>query len=103
MNISDKYELIFFHLPKCAGKSIVNCLDIKTSDKTNVESGLIQTITLGHELAYWNSKVYPEKWNKYFKFTVVRNPWDKVVSLYHFRKKENDLYNNYSLSFYFDN
>ena len=92
MNISDKYELIFFHLPKCAGKSIVNCLDIKTSDKTNVESGLIQTITLGHELAYWNSKVYPEKWNKYFKFTVVRNPWDKVVSLYHFRKKENDLY-----------
>ena len=22
MNISDKYKLIFFHLPKCAGKSV---------------------------------------------------------------------------------
>ena len=36
MNISDKYKLIFFHLPKCAGKSITSVLDIKTNDKTNL-------------------------------------------------------------------
>ena len=92
MNISDKYQLIFFHLPKCAGRSVVNALDIKTSDKTNIKTGLGQTTLLGFEIAGWNNRIYPEKWNNYIKFTIIRNPWDRVVSLYHFRKKENDLY-----------
>jgi hypothetical protein len=92
MNISDKYKLIFFHLPKCAGRSVTTVLDIKTSDKTNINSGLKQTTLLGFEMEQWNKKIYPEKWDNYMKFTIVRNPWDRVVSLYHFRKKENDLY-----------
>ena len=29
--------------------------------------------------------VGPEVWNSYFKFTVIRNPFDKVVSWFHFR------------------
>ena len=92
MNISDKYKLIFFHLPKSAGKSVNEVLGVKTSDKTNIESGLKQTILLGTDLLVFNKKMYPEKWEEYIKFTIVRNPWDRLVSLYHFRKKENDLY-----------
>tara|TARA_Y100000310_G_scaffold217599_1_gene218649 strand:- start:2 stop:862 length:861 start_codon:yes stop_codon:yes gene_type:complete len=92
MNISDKYKLIFFHLPKCAGKSVINALEIKKLDKTNIKTDLKQTTLLGFEQAYWNQKIYPEKWNIYKKFTIVRNPWDRMVSLYHYRKKENDLY-----------
>jgi len=28
-----------------------------------------------------------EKWNSYFKFCVIRNPFDKVISAYHFQTK----------------
>jgi hypothetical protein len=44
---------------------------------------------------YWNhmsaqqirARVSPKVWNEYFKFTIERNPWDFVVSLYFWRKK----------------
>ena len=80
MNISDKYQLIFFHLPKCAGKSVVSSSEIKILDKTNIESKIRQTVALGFDYWYWNQKIYPKKWNEYTKFTIVINPWDRIVS-----------------------
>jgi len=32
---------------------------------------------------------YADDWDKMFKFSFVRNPWDKVVSHYHYRIKTN--------------
>ena len=74
MNISDKYKLIFFHYPKCAGKSVVDALGIKTSDKTNIESGMRQTIGYGTDYQHWNKTIYPEKWNTYKKqpFSLIQ-------------------------------
>ena len=46
-------------------------LDIKTSDKTNIDSGLKQTTLLGFEMEHWNKKIYPEKWDNYMKFTIM--------------------------------
>jgi len=32
-------------------------------------------------------------WNHYFKFTVIRNPYDKMVSGFYFRKKQKENHN----------
>ncbi len=34
------------------------------------------------------AKIAEDKWNNYFKFCCIRNPWDKVVSRFHFQNPE---------------
>lgn len=67
----DKHKCIFIHVPKTAGSSILSVFmgdDIRRSHKT----------------ADCFKSVNPEKFEKYFKFAFVRNPWDKVVSVYEY-------------------
>ncbi len=85
LNYSKKYPLIFFHIPKNAGKSICRALKI---DKEYHPSNLNQTVLLGDDI---KNSYTDQQWAQLFKFTIIRNPWDRMVSLYHFRKKENDL------------
>lgn len=40
-----------------------------------------------------------EIWDSYFTFTFERNPWDKMVSSYHFKKKTNKMPNPFPFSF----
>ncbi len=106
MNHSDKYKLIHFHIARTAGKSIRHILEIdhkkhpKHGDywKDDIEGvhkirfNFRRTINLGVDIerySEWNA------WDNYKKFTVIRNPFDRMVSLYHYRYKENDLYNNF--------
>lgn len=45
------------------------------------------------------SMIGKEQWDEAFKFTVVRNPWSKVVSHYQYRKRYNAQLKKYPLSF----
>ena len=85
LNLSKKYPLIFFHIAKNAGKSICDALQV---DKEFHPSHMNQTTLLGDDI---KESYSDEKWNELTKFTIIRNPWDRMVSLYHFRKKENHL------------
>lgn len=67
----DRYECIFIHVPKSAGTSICKTLF---------------GYQIGHQkyTDYFNSN--PQKTEQYFKFTFVRNPWDRLVSAYTYMK-----------------
>ncbi|MGH7885863.1 MAG: sulfotransferase family 2 domain-containing protein [Thermodesulfobacteriota bacterium] len=39
------------------------------------------------------ARISPEIWNSYYKFSIERNPWDKVLSYYYFAKQRYRRYN----------
>ncbi len=79
MPISDKYRAIFIHIPKNAGTSIIKILDMKRSF---------------HRAWKYYKDTFPDNWNNYFKFAVVRNPWDRVVSNYEYAKMEKSYWHS---------
>lgn len=64
----DKYQALFIHIPKSAGRSVVR--------------GLFDVKSVEHAPADWYQQLDPDKFDRYFKFTFVRNPWDRAVSAY---------------------
>ena len=74
--ISDLYRCMFIHIPKAAGSSIeLSSIFQDQRDKTGEYVG-------GHKTAMEYRRLYPDKFNKYFKFTFVRNPYSRLVSAY---------------------
>jgi hypothetical protein len=63
---------IFVHVPKCAGDSVKQSLF--GDDFSDVHRTLDEYADIFE----------PECITAYFKFTIVRNPWDRLVSAYHF-------------------
>jgi len=69
----DERHCIFVHIPKCAGIAVCQ--------------SLFGVPSCGHKpLRLFQIMYSPEEFRSYFKFTVVRNPWDRLVSAYCFLK-----------------
>jgi chondroitin 4-sulfotransferase 11 len=84
--IQDQYKCIFVHIIKTAGISICEALDMG-SKQCHYPASKIRT----------HPRCGEHKWEKYFKFTFVRNPYDKLVSQYHYNRAKFRLTD---LSFY---
>ena len=69
---NDKYRCIFTHIPKAAGISLESAL---FSEK------------VGHKRILHYALYDGRRFKDYFKFTFVRNPFDRVVSAFFFLKK----------------
>jgi hypothetical protein len=64
----DRHQALFIHVPKSAGRSVVR--------------GLFDVKSVEHAPAAWYQQLDPDRFARYFKFTFVRNPWDRAVSAY---------------------
>jgi hypothetical protein len=75
----DDYKCIFIHIPKCAGIS--------------VSMSLFGNLAGGHLKARDYQLIYSKKeFDSYFKFTFVRNPWDRILSAYMYFRNGVGLY-----------
>jgi len=79
MLISIRYRLIFIHVQKTAGTSVSEFLQSRLDATRNGGK---------HEYAYEvKSRIPDEIWQNCFKFSFVRNPWDRLASWYLHMKK----------------
>ena len=67
-------EFIFIHINKTGGSSIEQALNLPLDHRTALEK---------------IAEVGRDSWDRLLTFTVVRNPWDKVASHYHYRVETN--------------
>ena len=67
----DTRRAIFIHIPKCAGIAI--------------KKALFNDLSGSHTKLSTYCRIFePHLILTYFKFTFIRNPWDRLVSAYHF-------------------
>jgi hypothetical protein len=77
--------MIFVHVPRTGGTSIEHAMGVKM--RLSPE-GLTETSFEGKHYTCWKMMMkYPVKWERYDTFTIVRNPFDRLVSTYEFLLK----------------
>lgn len=81
MAISHLKKIIFIHIAKTGGTSIVR----NTGYEFKID---------GHTSILHYKKNHPDIFDTYTKMCLVRNPWDRFVSAYEYVRMENSYYHN---------
>jgi len=82
--VSNKYRFIFIHIPKTGGTSLAEPSYQDSRGALTEILGETDYSQAGHIRAVGLKERLGERWADYFKFAFVRNPWDRMVSLYHY-------------------
>ena len=89
MPVFHDHKIVFFHIGKTGGFSVekalgIGQLDYRVFDEHWVH-GLNKGVMTQHARpGYVKQMVGDEIFREYFKFTVVRNPWNRMVSAYNY-------------------
>jgi hypothetical protein len=89
--ISHQYQCIFIHIPRTAGSSIEQWI-------CGEDWWLIDPATK-HLTAHQAKLCYKDYWDQYYKFSFVRNPWDRMISCLRFPKYFRIEYSDKILNF----
>ena len=81
IHLSGERNLTFVHVPKSAGSSIGEWLKVHKGASHSSEWYEHPKLEIMTTLPTWS-------------FAVVRNPWDRTVSFYHFLKNIHEMYRN---------
>lgn len=119
--LSKEFKFIFVHIPRTAGQSIESFFLDRSNDSGDIRNRCLLRPNFNPRkgpprLAHLTAEEYLTKgyienefFSKYFKFTFVRNPWQRIISEYfysyqhkhknfkiflfkHFPTKKNDSY-----------
>lgn len=101
MPISYKYKFKFIHIPKTGGSSIEVVFDLQHKDNLFVPSFTdeIQGVKFAPQhFTHSLINYFKPECKDYFSFTIVRNPYSKLISEYFYINKnfENNPINNFS-------
>jgi hypothetical protein len=70
-------KLLFVHIPRTGGTSV---------------SKALYGGTIGHlHLSEWENLLRAEQFEQYTSFSIIRNPFDRLLSAYHFLRKRRQL------------
>lgn len=70
--VSDKWKFIYIRQPKSSSSSVLIALTQQLC-RGQCKSNELRAVT----------KLDEKKWEEYFVFTFVRNPWTRLLSAYH--------------------
>lgn len=95
MRLSWKHKFVYISIHKTASSTVRKLLDPYSDIQSCADK---QTICYHHipakKMKYYFDERYEKAekkwadWNKFFKFTTVRNPWDRKLSTFSYLKKK---------------
>jgi hypothetical protein len=88
-NYSEKHNVLFVHIPKNAGTSILDSLEIKNAKH--------------YPLSVLQGYMDKETFDNAIKIAVVRNPWERMVSYYRYRQLKNQDPKDFPFSYWLRN
>lgn len=84
LTVCKERKILYFHIAKTGGSSIIKLLK-----NNGLDDGVLSNkhAPYDEKVAYFTEVA--EEWDKYYKFTFVRNKFDLLISLYNYDRQLN--------------